>query len=555
MKELDLYDIPNITLDKTPRPAQIELLEFTKKCVLDNKKFILMDAPVGIGKSYAAVMIMDWFRKNYNASTQFDILTNSKILQEQYTTDFDFMQSLWGKGSYHCDKYDTDCGTGMEWCKLQNNQCNECPYKIAKMRFEMADVALTNFHLFLTYQVYMPMAWKRSSKVLIIDEAHSFDDVFCDFITTKISKPLLKRNGFTDIEIINAINVFGQYPEDLTPPEFVKTVNDRFLPIVKTVINRLSREAENCNMQSITYLQSLGNNFLKWEMLNDEFQKTPDNWIVEIEQIKAKEYKKPKGKKDTQHIQSESYYEFTAQPVWSYPYLESKVWNKYDYVIFMSGTILDKNEFCFMNGLDKEQTEYISQESPFPVENRPIYYFHKTGKQTFKTKELVWELQKEVLAKILKKHKKDKGILHTSNYEIMNWVKIAFNEDRILTHDSSNRSEVLQHHYNTEEPTVLVSPSMITGVDLCDDYSRFQVLIKIPYPNLGSKKIKKRMETNSNYYSLTTARAIIQSYGRSIRSKDDHAKSYIIDSCFTDVLKWSSHYFPKWVKDAIIYVE
>lgn len=556
MKDTDLYDIPNITLDKIPRPAQNQLLNFTTKCVLGNKKFILIDAPVGVGKSYYAVMVMDWFRKNYNASSQFDILTNSKILQEQYTRDFDFMQSLWGKGSYHCDKYNSDCSTGLEWCKLQNNQCDECPYKIAKARFEMADVALTNFHLFLTYQIYMPMAWKRSSKILIIDEAHDFDNVFCDFITTKISKPLLKRNGFTDEEIINAINLFGQYPEDLAPGEFVRIVQEEFLPIVKTVINRLGREAEGGNMQAVSYAQSLGNNFLKWELLQAEYSKQPDNWIVEIEQVKTTRQpaKTTKGKIKEMPAES-SYYEFTAQPVWASSYLADKVWNKYDHVIFMSGTILDKTLFCKMNGIDVEQADYISQESPFPVENRPIYYFHKTGKQTFKTKELVWEKQKEVLGKILKKHKNDKGICHTANYEIMGWVSKAFNENRILTHDSTNRSDVLQQHYNSDEPTVLVSPSMMTGVDLTGDFSRFQVLIKIPYPNLGSKKIKKRMETEQNYYSLTTVRAIIQSYGRSVRSMDDHAKSYIIDSCFGDVLKWSRHYFPQWVQDAIIYVE
>ena len=53
------------------------------------------------------------------------------------------------------------------------------------------------------------MAWKRSSRVLIIDEADGFENVFCDFITTKISRPLLKRNGFTDEECANALNLFG----------------------------------------------------------------------------------------------------------------------------------------------------------------------------------------------------------------------------------------------------------------------------------------------------------------------------------------------------------
>jgi ATP-dependent DNA helicase DinG len=546
MKEVDVYDIAPIKLDKTPRPAQTQLLNFTKDCVLSNKKFIMIDAPVGIGKSYYAVMAMDWFKKNYNASTQFDVLTNSKILQEQYTHDFDFINSLWGKGSYECERHQTDCGTGTEWCRLQNSKCDNCPYAIAKTRFEMGDVALTNFHLFLTYQVYMPMAWKRSSQVLIIDEAHDFDSVFCDFITTKISKPMLKRNGFTDDEINQALSVFGMYPEDLSSDVFVKLVKEDFLAVVKTVINRISREAEGGNMQAVNYMQSLGNNFLKWDMLFDEYNKMSDNWIVEIEKIKKKG-------KDGQAY--DEYYEFTAQPVWAHPYLAEKVWDKYDYVIFMSGTILDKKMFSKMNGIDPEQADYISIESPFPVENRPIYYFSKTGKQTFKTKELVWMKQKEVLAKILKKHKKDKGIIHTANYEIQGWVVKEFGEDRILAHDSTNRADMLQLHYNTDRPTVLTSPSMMTGVDLKEDYSRHQTILKMPYPNLGSKKIKKRMDTMQDWYTLKTVQDMIQMYGRSVRSIDDKAKTYILDSCFGDVLKWGGKWIPQWIKDAIQYID
>ena len=547
MKDIDVYDIPKIKLDKTPRPAQIKLLEFTKECVLGNKKFIIIDAPTGLGKSIFAVMAMDWYKQNYNRSSQFDVLTNSKILQEQYTKDFDFMQSLWGVASYSCGKHESDCSTGAEWNRIQNTKCEDCPYQMAKARFEMADVALTNYHLFLTYHLYMPMAWKRSSNVLIIDEADTFENIACDFITTTISKPLLKRNGFLDEEIIRSINLFGKYPEDLDASEFVRIVAEEFLPIVKSVINRLSREAEAKNMQAINYLKSLGNNFLKWEKLQEDYNGMPDNWIVEIELIK---------KKSKDGVPYEEYFEFIAQPIWAYPYLEEKIWSKYEHVIFMSGTILDKTEFCFANGINIEQASYISMESPFPNENRPIYYFSKTGKQTFKTKELVWTKQKEVLAKILKKHKKQKGILHTTNYEIQSWViRDLQKNNRLLTHDSINRSEVLQHHYNSDEPTVLVSPSMHTGIDLTDDYGRFSVIIKIPYPNLDSKKIKKRMETRSNYYSLTTVRNLVQSFGRCNRHISDVCLHYVLDSCFGDVIKYSKHYFPQYILDCIQYVD
>jgi Rad3-related DNA helicase len=63
------------------------------------------------------------------------------------------------------------------------------------------------------------------------------------------------------------------------------------------------------------------------------------------------------------------------------------------------------------------------------------------------------------------------------------------------------------------------------------------------------------METNDKWYGWATVCDLIQMYGRSIRSAEDNADTYVLDSCFGDVLKWNGHYFPKWVKEAIHYIE
>lgn len=70
---------------------------------------------------------------------------------------------------------------------------------------------------------------------------------------------------------------------------------------------------------------------------------------------------------------------------------------------------------------------------------------------------------------------------------------------------------------------------MAEGVDLRDDISRFQILCKVPYPYLGDKLIRKRMNKWKWWYALQTAKLIVQSVGRSIRSKDDFAVTYMLD--------------------------
>lgn len=47
MNDVNTYSLSKLKLDKTPRPQQTELLDFTIEAIQDNKKFIMMDSPTG----------------------------------------------------------------------------------------------------------------------------------------------------------------------------------------------------------------------------------------------------------------------------------------------------------------------------------------------------------------------------------------------------------------------------------------------------------------------------------------------------------------------------
>ncbi|NBU48440.1 MAG: hypothetical protein EBS34_13580 [Flavobacteriales bacterium] len=97
--------------------------------------------------------------------------------------------------------------------------------------------------------------------------------------------------------------------------------------------------------------------------------------------------------------------------------------------------------------------------------------------------------------------------------------------------------------------TVLVSPSMINGVDLKDELSRFQVILKVPFPNLMSTKIKRRLKTRPEWYNWKTLVDLLQAYGRSIRNDDDWAETYILDECFDQILENKN--VPQYFLDAL----
>ena len=58
--------------------------------------------------------------------------------------------------------------------------------------------------------------------------------------------------------------------------------------------------------------------------------------------------------------------------------------------------------------------------------------------------------------------------------------------------ESHTRMKMYEEHLVSKDPTILVSPSLMEGIDLVDDLSRFQIIVKVPYASLGDKHVKKK---------------------------------------------------------------
>ena len=93
---------------------------------------------------------------------------------------------------------------------------------------------------------------------------------------------------------------------------------------------------------------------------------------------------------------------------------------------------------------------------------------------------------------------------------------------------------------------------MTEGVDLKGDASRFQILCKVPYPYLGDKLIRKRMNKWKWWYPLQTIKSIVQAVGRSIRTKDDRAITYILDSDWDRFYSRNKELFPDDFRNSIL---
>ena len=228
-----------------------------------------------------------------------------------------------------------------------------------------------------------------------------------------------------------------------------------------------------------------------------------------------------------------------------------------DYHLFMSATI-DKSSFCENMGLEKDDVAFVDTEkSPFPIEHRKIDLLNIRRLSYGSTEEDEIEVIKTI-DRIMDEHSNERGLVLTSSIprcqKIIRYLSPKNTKRIRLCHsknqDGKTQDEVISEH--ASDPTgVLLSSSLWEGVDLKDDLSRFQIIAKIPYPNYTEKRTKAKMDKFPLWYTSQTLTKILQGFGRSIRSDDDWAKTYVLDTAINNVFFKGQQMIPKAYYDVL----
>jgi len=72
-------------------------------------------------------------------------------------------------------------------------------------------------------------------------------------------------------------------------------------------------------------------------------------------------------------------------------------------------------------------------------------------------------------------------------------------------------------------------------------------------PNLGNRWIYGKMKRDGQkWYNLQTGLRLVQSYGRSIRSRDDWAHTYVLDGLFWNFIDKNRSIIPSWFLESIV---
>ena len=524
-----------------PRHDQREVIEKILTAFDSGKRHVILSAPTGSGKSVIAVTVANALR-NKNFSFHSEIITSQKCLQEQYFHDLN-IPIVYGKSNYTCKLSPVlNCECGVCGGSKQK-ACNDCPYTLAISAARQASICSTNYAFFLQRNKFYAANNSLYADFIVFDECHNLEQEILQMCTFKITDERLQYLGY---------NTKGYIPVHGTSEEnLIAWLNDvkAGLKIEIVKVGHLLQKIDIFN--SLSKNGKISPNELREHKKVHARLKGIVSYINQISLL-LEQYQE-----GNRFIATFGNKEIEFKLLHGSSLFQKYVSNSAVYFLHMSATILSKEQHCKNLGIDLDDAEYISCESRFPLYNRPVFY-NPIGSMAFKDKRNTIPKMVKRVDEILTQYKNDKGIIHTISYELTEAMIAGIsnkNNWRILVPRPGNRQEVLNHFYTSDEPLVLMSPSLTEGLDLKDDLSRFCIVCKMPFANTNDQWIKERQQEDQTWYAANTCTVLMQMTGRVVRSEKDIASTYILDSCFNFLVSKYGNLFPKWWQESVFSIE
>ena len=553
------------------REKQRSVLLDIESALKSGYKNIFLEAPTGFGKTPVAITLARYLGSSH-------ICTATKDLQAQYQRDFPFVFEVKGRANFPCIvKEDMGLSENCDYGPCVQDDSYDCAYKTRLLDYKVvgegtlgeqvrldplsektyveklkkqskivelewrpchyfhqrwmgakASHTVYNYRYFLSDIFYTGTTQKR--KLLVMDEAHQIESEVGDFRSFTVHKNTLR--------FLPRVQMPEKNVEDVEPwMEFCSSLRDKMLKFIEQATDAIERGrvAEPYTERNLIEAISKEKNL---EALLFDMRSNKKNWIVSSIQ------------RDAQNQLTRA----TLTPLETSGYF-GDILDKGTINLFMSATILSKDYLCKVSGLKPDQVKFVQvRDSDFPVKNRPIHLMNVAWLNARSMQESMPKIAKAI-DNIMTIHKNEKGIIHTTSYSQLQYIRDNISRENasrlIETGSALGREEVLEKHYKSTRPTVLISPSLHLGVDLKDDLSRFQVITKVPYPDLTDRKVSAMKDRDQRWYTWYTVLRLAQSYGRSIRSADDFATTYILDSSITFLLKSAQDMVPKWFLEAV----
>ena len=536
--------ISQFPVNFTPSKLQVNLINQIDRAFSSGKKFVICCAPTGSGKSFIAktlantgkipsdnfiqlVRSYDAYKMDFDGNYSFEkeckdepafgtfALTITKSLQDQYQELFNNTDSLKGKTNYICDvdkNYDTELAP-CTFAPTLRDSCwaeNRCSYYNARNEAMLSQFAVLNYKMFLSLPSHI-----KCKDFLICDEASELEDELVRQFSAEINYEKLS-NYSVPCEMLVIDNRDKAY-------NWLNILLENISNELSAFLNKASKKQNLISQTEKIKYQFLKNMHRSLTIIGTHWHEC--EFVVDID---SKRVILTPLKANT---------------------LSKYIFNHGERIVLMSATIIDHKHFAKSLGIT--DYEYVEVDSTFDPNKSPIYISSKY-RPSYNTLMSMLPGMCDQIKQISEHHKNDKGIIHTHTNAITSFIKERLGSDRYLYRDTNSTNEdILQLHCISDKPTVLVSPSLVYGIDLKDELARFQIIVKLPFLSLGSKRIKKLFELDKDWYENKMLNAVVQASGRATRNKDDYSTTYILDGNFINVVKRAKSKLPKYFIDRI----
>jgi len=394
-------------------------------------------------------------------------------------------------------------------------ECKEnrrCEYLNARDYVIKSKFGVLNYSMFLS----LPDHVKKRS-IIVCDEASELEDKLVNYFSVTINYDKLDDIIPKNKKLISESSATAQL--------WLTDLAMQLEEFIHTYMNKLtSKKIKQPSFRELTRYKNLKN-------LHEKIIQVLKNWN-ECEYVIEKNNEQATFVPLYVNILSDSIFKFA------------------DTVILMSATIIDHKTFTKTLGI--KDYKYIEVDSTFDPKKSPVYC---AGKYNLNYKNININLPKVVnQALMICNHYKGKnGIIHTHNFKITKGIQARVrNNKRFLFREGAITNEhILEEHFIREDGTVLVSPSLNFGTDLPAKHGEFQIIMKLPFLPLGSKRVKMLFDKDKQWYQMKMLVNLLQMSGRIIRSGSDSGETFILDGQAFSILKREYKKLPKHFRDRL----
>jgi len=520
--ELTAKDVFDSFPSRIFRSHQKEIIINAVEAFQTGKKVVILAAPTGFGKSYVNVAFASLVRSFY-ATPQLaliDQIMNDSHLRSRFV-------EIKGRQNYRC-YHQSHRSVYVGKCVTEEYACPErfqlCPYWIQKLKALNARSVLLSFAYLAgeSQTEGLTDTYLGTRSLLILDEAHNIEEHCLNQVSLRVSPYTIPADIYN-----RSLPQLRQIETEIQLKEFLELLEQQLSKILEK--SRSIVETTGLSAGEATDKENIERYLTNYKIY--ESSKSEWMWQLQNDQL-------------------------ILQPVFAREFMKELVWKRGEYYIVSSATILDPKEYVELTGLTsllkEDEICFLQAPSTFPVENRPIIDV-TVGPLSREGWENNRQSALHVVEEILRKENGSVAI-HCHSYHHQHWLVENISEDlrpRLIVHTSRNREEKLEE-WKHSRGRVFVSVAFSEGQDWKYDVCSAQILLKVPFPDLSDKRVKRRLELGyRQWYNNQAMLDVIQAYGRAVRAEDDKARFYVVDGSFTRLLKNCWCFVPDWFKDAL----